>query len=84
MRCPHTLAYGMNVLDGATRQKHRMLKDDKGYLVVDLYPAGKLVVGPNAIFGTWAKCNAPAASSTVVTVIIQRTNEPFEDMPITP
>jgi hypothetical protein len=84
MGCTHTPAYGMNLLDGATRQKHQMLKDDRGHLVADLYPAGKLVVGPNAIFGTWAKFNAPPASSTVVTVIIPGANEPFEDMPITP
>jgi hypothetical protein len=84
MGCTHTPAFGMNLMDGATRQKHEMLRDDKGNLVADLYPPSKLTVGPNAIFSTWAKFNAPPASSTVVTVIIPGTSEPFEDMPIAP
>lgn len=83
MGCTYTPAFGMHLLDGATRQKHPMLKDNKNKLVADLYPPEKLQVGPNAIFSTWAKFNAPPASSTVVTVVIPETNEPLEDMPIT-
>ena len=30
MGCTYTPAYGMHLLDGATREKHPMLKDDKG------------------------------------------------------
>jgi len=84
MGCTHTPAYGMNLLDGAAREKYEMLKDERGHLVADLYPPSKLAVGPSSIFSTWAKFNAPPASSTVVTVVIPGTNEPFEDMPITP
>jgi hypothetical protein len=84
MGCTYTPAFGMHFLDGATRQKHEMLKDDKGSLVADLHPSNKMQVGPSQIFTTWAKFNAPPASSSVVTVIIPGANEPFEDVPITP
>lgn len=82
MGCTYTPGYGMHLLDGATRQKHPMLKDDKGYLVADLHPESKLLVGPNQIFATWAKFDAPPVSSTVVTVVIPGTTQPFEDVPI--
>jgi len=84
MGCTYTPAYGMYLLDGATRQKHPMLKDDRGYLVADLYPGGNLAVGPYQIFTTWAKFNAPPASSTAMTVVIPGTKDQFEDVPIQP
>jgi hypothetical protein len=84
MGCTHTAAYGMHLLDGAARKRHDMLKDERGYLQADLHPPGKLQVGPNQIFSTWAKFNAPPESAKVMTVVIPRTNEPFEDVPIAP
>ena len=82
MGCKFTPALGMNFLDLATKKKHTMLKDDKGYLVADMHLPGALKVGPGQIFSTWAKFPAPPESSKVVTVIIPRTNEPFEDVQI--
>jgi len=82
MGCKFTPALGMNFLDPATKKKHTMLKDDQGYLVADMHLPAALKVGPNQIFSTWAKFPAPPDSSKVVTVIIPRTNEPFEDVPI--
>ena len=84
MGCKYTYAYGMHFLDTATRKKHDMLKDEKGYLVADMHLPEKLKVAPQQLVTTWAKFPAPPESSKVVTVIIPRTNEPFEDVAITP
>lgn len=82
MGCTHTPAYGMSLLDGATRTRFPMLKDTQNKLVADLYPPDRLRVGPGQVFATWAKFNAPPASSTALTVAIPGVSEPFEDVPL--
>ena len=84
MGCTHTPAYGMELLDGATRTKYPMLKDTKNKLVADLHSPDKLRVGPGQVFTTWAKFNAPPESSTKLTVHIPGATEPFEDVPLAP
>jgi len=84
MGCTYTLAEGVHFLDGATRTKHEVLRDTENKAVAQRYEAASLAVGPHQLLGTWAKFNAPPASSSTVTVSIPGVSEPFEDVPIAP
>ena len=84
MGCTYTLAEDMHLIDGATRTKHEVLRDDSNQAVAQRYEGAKLAVGPHQLLGTWAKFNAPPASSSSVTVVIPGVSEPFEDAAITP
>jgi hypothetical protein len=84
MGCTYTLAEEMHLLDGATRTKHEVLRDETNQAVAQRYEGSKLAVGPHQLLSTWAKFNAPPASSASVTVVIPGVSEPFEDIAIAP
>jgi hypothetical protein len=84
MGCTYTLAEEVHLLDGAARTKHEVLRDTGNKALAQRYEASKLVVAPHQILSTWAKFEAPPASSSRVTVVIPGVSEPFEDVPIAP
>lgn len=84
MGCTYTLAEEMHLLDGATRTKHEVLRDETNQAVAQRYESSKLAVGPHQLLSTWAKFNAPPASSSSMTVVIPGVSEPFEDVAIAP
>jgi len=84
MGCTYSLAEDVNFLDGATRTKFQVLRDATNQAVAQRYAPSKLQVGAHQILNTWAKFNAPPASSGRVTFIIPGVSEPFEDVPISP
>lgn len=84
MGCTYTLAEEVHLLDGATRTKHEVLRDEANMAVAQRYESSKLAVGPHQLLSTWAKFNAPPGSSSAVTVVIPGVSEPFEDVAIAP
>jgi hypothetical protein len=84
MGCTYTLAETAHILDGATRTKYDVLRDTGNKALAQRYEASKLGVAPHQILGTWAKFEAPPASSSKLTVVIPGVSEPFEDVPIAP
>jgi hypothetical protein len=84
MGCTYTLAETAHILDGATLTKYDVLRDTKNKALAQRFEASKLGVAAHQILGTWAKFEAPPASSSKVTVVVPGVSEPFEDVPITP
>jgi hypothetical protein len=84
MGCTYSVAEDMHLLDGATRTKYEVLRDETNKAVAQQYESSKMAVAPHQAFSTWAKFNAPPASSSKVTVVIPGVSEPFEDIPIAP
>lgn len=84
MGCTYTLAETAHILDGATLTKYDVLRDTRNKALAQRYEASRLAVAAHQLFGTWAKFEAPPASSSKVTVVIPDVSEPFEDVPITP
>ncbi len=82
MGCTYTLAEEVHFLDGATRTKFEVLRDESNKAIAQRYEGSKLSVGAHQILNTWAKFNAPPMSSSAVTFIIPGVSEPFEDVPI--
>ncbi len=80
MGCTYTLAEEMHLIDGTSRTKHEVLRDESNKAVAQRYESSALAVGPHQLLNTWAKFNAPAGAS--VTVIIPGVSEPFEDVAI--
>lgn len=84
MGCTYTVAEEAHLLDGATRTKHDVLRDMHNKALAQRYEGANLGVAPHEVFRTWAKFEAPPASSSVITVVIPGVIEPFEDVPIAP
>jgi hypothetical protein len=84
MGCTYTVAEEAQFIDGATRTKFEVLRDDKNQAVAQRYEGSKLQVGGHQIMSTWAKFNAPSETSSRVTFIIPGVSEPFEDVPVGP
>ena len=82
MGCTYTLAERVQLLDGATRTSHGVLRVEGRQAIAERYTADKLGAAPNRLLKTWAKFPAPPESSTKVTVVIPGVSEPFEDVPI--
>jgi len=82
MGCTYTLAEGVELLDGATRMKHGVVRVEGRQAIAERYTGDKLRVGPNQLLKTWARFPAPPESSTKITVVIPGASEPFEDVPI--
>jgi hypothetical protein len=82
MGCTYTLAEDVQLIDGATRMKHGVLRVEGRQAIAERYTADKLGIAPNQSLKTWAKFPAPPESSAKVTVVIPGVSEPFEDVPI--
>lgn len=82
MGCTYTVAEEAQFIDGATRTKFEVLRDEQNKAVAQRYEGSKLQVGGHQILNTWAKFNAPPEASSKVTFIIPGVSEPFEDVPI--
>ncbi len=80
---PYRLAFEVYLLDGNTRTKYVVIRDEKNYPVAGRHGGQNsfIFIGPKETISTWAKFQAPPETTEKITVVIPGV-QPFEDIPI--